>query len=57
MEGDPSYWPGRLRRERRPSSCIKNVWLDKGSQTEKGNQDLTYGGLRQVREEGNYEWI
>jgi len=36
---------------------LKDVWLDKGSPKEKDNQHLIYDRLRQVREEGNYEWI
>jgi len=35
---------------------LKDVWLDKGSQTEKQNQDLIYGELRQIKEE-DYEWM
>ena len=36
---------------------LKDVWLDKGSPKEKDNQHLIYDRLRQVREEGNCEWI
>jgi len=36
---------------------LKDVWLDKGSPKEKDNQHLICDRLRQVREEGNYEWI
>ena len=35
---------------------LKDVWLDKGSQTEKENQNLIYGKLRQIKE-GDCEWI
>jgi len=35
---------------------LKDVWLDKGSQTEKQNQDLIYKKLGEIKE-GACEWI
>ena len=34
----------------------KDIWLDKGSQTEKQNQDLIYKKLGEIKE-GACEWI
>ena len=34
----------------------KDIWLDKGSQTEKQNQDLIYRKLQQIKED-NCKWI